>query len=174
MFRQLLTNWDKPCWPCFVSILIRFMIRLPRSLRGLRPLPFRIRVSFVHLRLRSRGFRSRQTFWPILIGLLRLQSLSLLLQFLVSDVQAQSHLKRKRMTEIPFPGLSALGDEAFGGNPLKTKSFWNENSRWKLVSTASLFSLRLAAFSTALSVLLCRADEFGVSVDVRRAIADFY
>ena len=41
------------------------------------------------------------------------------LAFPVSDVQAQSHF----VTEIPSPGLLALGDEAFGGNPLKTKSF---------------------------------------------------
>ena len=90
------------------------------------------------------------------------------LAFPVSDVQAQSHF----VTEIPSPGLVALGDEAFGGNPLKSKSFRNEDSRWKFISTASRFSLRLAAFSTALSDLLCRADELGVSADDRRAIAD--
>ena len=90
------------------------------------------------------------------------------LAFPVSDVQAKSHF----VTEVPSPGLLALGDEAVSGNPLKTKSFRSEDARWKFVSTASRFSLRLAAFSTALSDLLCRADELGVSADDRRAIAD--
>ena len=56
--------------------------------------------------------------------------------------------------------------------PSRRSPFRNEDSRWKFVSTASRFSLRLAAFSTALSDLLCRADELGVSADDRRAIAD--
>ena len=66
----------------------------------------------------------------------------------------------------------ALGDEALAGNPLKMKPYRIEDTRWKFTSTASRFSLRLAAFSTALADLLCRADELGVSAEDRRTIAD--
>ena len=62
------------------------------------------------------------------------------LAFPVTDVQAQSHF----VTEFPSPELLALGDEAFTGNPIKSKSFRSEDSHWKFVSAASRYSLRLA------------------------------
>ena len=95
-------------------------------------------------------------------------SVSAPLAFPIADEQAQSHF----VTEVPSPELLALGDEAVTGNPIKSKSYRSEDSHWKFVSSASRYSLRLAAFSTALSDLLCRADELGVSPDDRRSICD--
>ena len=80
-------------------------------------------------------------------------SVSAPLAFPVADAQAQSHF----VTEVPSPELLVLGDEAITGNPIKSKSYRSEDSHWKFVSAASRYSLRLAAFSTALSDLLCRA-----------------
>ena len=93
---------------------------------------------------------------------------ALSLSFPVADAESRSHFD----LEAHSPELLALADECPAGNPLKTKSFRSEDARWKFVSSASRHSLRLAAYSTALSDLLCRADELGVSPEDRRSVAD--
>ena len=90
------------------------------------------------------------------------------LSFPVADTESRSHFD----LEVHLPELLALGDECPAGNPLKSKAIRTEHTRWKFISSASRFSLRLAAYSTALSDLLCRADELGVSAEDRRSISD--
>ena len=54
---------------------------------------------------------------------------------------------------------------------MKTKSFRSDDARWKFVSSASRHSLRLSAYASVLSDLLCRADELGVSPEDRRTVS---
>ena len=92
---------------------------------------------------------------------------ALSLSFPVADAESRSHF----YLEAHSPELLALADECPTGNPLKTKSFRSDDAHWKFVSSASRHSLRLTAYATALSDLLCRADELGVSPEDRRTVS---
>ena len=92
---------------------------------------------------------------------------ALSLSFPVADDESWSHFD----LEAHSPELLALADECPAGNPLKSKSFRSDDARWKFVSSASRHSLRLSAYATALSDLLCRADELGVSLEDRQSVS---
>ena len=64
----------------------------------------------------------------------------------------------------------AFGQSIRAPNPLSTNSYKSEDKPWEFISNASLFAARLAAFATALSDLLNRADELGVSAEHNAAI----
>ena len=89
------------------------------------------------------------------------------LSFPVADDEARSHFD----LEAHSPELLALADECPAGNPLKTKSFRTDDSRWKFVFSASRHSLRDSSYATALSDLLCWADELGVSREDRQSVS---
>ena len=68
------------------------------------------------------------------------------------------------------PELVALGDTQ-SPNPLKSRSYKLEDNRWKFVSSSARQSLRLSTYATALSDLLCRADDLSVTSEDRENIA---
>ena len=64
--------------------------------------------------------------------------------------------------EVHSPDLMVLGDTCPTGNPLKSKAFKTDDYRWKFVLASARHTLRLFAYSTALSDLLCRVDKLNI------------
>ena len=80
-------------------------------------------------------------------------------------------------TRFFSPQTLAPDTEAFGrslkapdANPLVSKDYRVLDKSWQVVSEASAFAARLAAYSTALVDLLIRADELEVSEDYKASV----